>query len=77
MSDPKLLKRYRLARRVALILAAMPLLQLSQCATGVSQVFQTAANSAPSTVFSVLNSIMLLPLQYLLTGGNLNNMGQF
>lgn len=77
MSDPKLLKRYRLARRVALIFAAMPLFQLSQCATGVSQVFQTAANSAPSTVFSVLNSIMLLPLQYLLTGGNLNNMGRF
>ncbi len=66
-----------MARRIAIVMAAAPLFQLSQCATGVSQVFQTAANSAPSTVFSVLTNIALLPLRLLLTGGDLTGTGQF
>jgi hypothetical protein len=66
--------RYRLARRLAIILAAAPLFQISQCMTGINQTFMTFANNAPSTYFQVLNSLALLPIQ-LLFGLNTQGFG--
>lgn len=71
----KLLKRYRLARRVALILAAAPLFQLSQCQTGVSMVLQDSVNALPSTAFNIFQSLALLPIQVLLGGGSVGGGG--
>lgn len=72
--NTRLSRRYKLARRVAIILAAAPLFQLSQCHTGVNQVLATTANNAPATVFQVLNGIFLAPL-YALIGGSSTGQG--
>lgn len=71
----KVLKRYRVARRVAIVLAALPLFQVQQCGTGVSLVLQNTVNALPNTVFQVLQSIALLPLRLLITGGTLGDDG--
>lgn len=68
-------KQYRLTRRFMVILAAAPLLQLSQCKTGTSQVLQGIANQMPSTIFSILQSALLSPLFSLLSGGSTNTGG--
>ncbi len=62
-------RHYRVARRIAIFLAAAPLFQLTQCQTGINQVFATAFNNAPATFYSVLQSIALLPIQLLIGGG--------
>ena len=62
------LKRFKLARRIAIVLAAAPLFQLSQCQTGVNQVLATSLNNTPATIFQVLNSLALSPLFALLGG---------
>lgn len=72
--------RYRIARRIAIVLAAAPLFQLSQCQTGVNQVLATSLNNTPATVFQVLLQIGLAPIQLLLFGntgfgGTGNNSG--
>lgn len=75
------LRRYRVARRVAVVLAALPVLQLSQCATGIRQVAATTTNNLPSTYFQVINGIALAPIQILINSifgtTNLNNQNQF
>jgi hypothetical protein len=59
------LLHYRWIKRAALIMAAAPLFQVSQCATGTSQVLADLANSLPATSFSILEGFLLLPLQLL------------
>jgi len=66
--NKRLLTRYRIARRIAIVLAAAPLFQLSQCQTGVNQVLATSLNNTPATVFQVLLNIALAPIQLLLFG---------
>lgn len=63
-------KRFRWTRRVAIVMAAAPLFQLSQCAHGLTQVVTTSINQAPSSFFQLVNGVMLLPIQLLLGGGN-------
>lgn len=68
--NKRLLNRYRIARRIALFMAAAPLFQLSQCQTGINQVLATTLNNTPSTVFQVLLNIALAPIQLLLFGNS-------
>ncbi|MFQ5423980.1 MAG: hypothetical protein ACE5F9_08360 [Phycisphaerae bacterium] len=62
-------RRYRWIRRLMIVLAAVPLLQFAQCATGVRQVFAGVANAVPATVFGILQSTLLSPIFALLSGG--------
>lgn len=55
--------RYRLLRKFTIIMAAAPLFQVSQCSTGVNQVFKSVANGLPSTLFSIAEGFALVPLQ--------------
>jgi len=57
--------QYRLLRKLAIIMAAAPLFQLSQCSTGVRQVSATMANS----MFGIVESIILMPFRWVLSGG--------
>ncbi len=68
-------RRHRLLCRLALFLAAMPLLQVSQCQTFQRQVLATALNNLPATLFQVFQGFALLPIQILLGGGNVGQGG--
>ena len=57
------LLHYRWIKKAALILAAVPLLQFSACATGTNQVLANVANSLPATTFGIVQEILLLPVQ--------------
>ncbi len=57
--------RYRVLRKLTLIMAAAPLFQLSQCGTGVNQVLKNVANNLPSTLFGIGEGLALAPLQYI------------
>lgn len=59
----KTLRRYRVARRIAIVMAALPIFQLSQCATGIRQVAATTTNNLPSTYTQVINSLIWFPAQ--------------
>ncbi len=61
------LRRVKIARTVAVIVAAAPLFQFSQCITFNSMVGQSVANSLPNLFFSTIQSIFLLPFQALLS----------
>ena len=60
---------YRWARRLALLLAAAPLFQLSQCSTGIRQVSNDMLQAMPSTIFGIVQGFLLLPLQLIFAGG--------
>jgi len=64
----KTIRRVRWASKLAVILAAAPLFQLSQCITFNSQVGQTVLNGLPSLFFSTVQSLFLFPIQALLSG---------
>ena len=66
--NKRLLNRYRIARRIAIFMAAAPLFQLSQCQTGVNQVLATSINNTPATIFQVLLNFALAPIQFFLFG---------
>ncbi len=68
-------RRPRLICRLALLLAAMPLMQVSQCQTFQRQVLATALNNLPATLFQVFQGFALLPIQILLGGGNVGQDG--
>lgn len=71
----KFARRYKVTRRVAILLAAAPLFQLGQCNTVNNQIAANFANALPSVVFQVLLSFALLPIQALLNGGQTNGTG--
>jgi hypothetical protein len=61
-----------LFRRTAILLAALPLLQLGACGTFIGQSLGTAINELPSNAYSTLFGLSLLPSQIglaLFTGG--------
>lgn len=60
-------RHHRLLCKVALVMAAMPLFQLAQCATGVRQVSADMANTLPSTIFGLMQGFALAPIQLLLS----------
>jgi hypothetical protein len=60
---------YRRWRRILIIVAAAPLIQLSACQTGFNQVAATVLNNLPSTLFSIVQSALLAPFITLLSGG--------
>ena len=53
-------------RRVAIVLAAAPLFQLSQCSTGLFQVMRTTINGAPASFFQTFNGLGLSTIETLL-----------
>ena len=53
-------------------LAAMPLFQVSQCETFQRQVLANVANNLPATLFQIMQSFALLPIQFLLGGGQVD-----
>lgn len=57
------LRRVKIARTVAVFVAAAPLFQFSQCITFNSMVGQTVVNGLPSLFFSTLQGLVLLPFQ--------------
>jgi hypothetical protein len=59
---------YRWVRKLAFVLAAAPLFQLSQCSTGLRQTMAGTVNSIPATMFGILESYLLLPLQIIFGG---------
>jgi hypothetical protein len=59
---------YRWARKLAIILAAAPLFQLAQCSTGIRQVSESMLQAMPSTIFGIVESFLLLPLQLIFVG---------
>lgn len=63
----KTLKRYKVARRVAVFMAALPLLQLSQCSTGIRQIAANTANGLPSAYNQVVSSLLWFPAQALIS----------
>ena len=63
-------KRFRWTRRFAILMAAAPLFQLSQCAHGLNQVMVTSLNQAPSAFFQLVNGIFLMPAQIIIGGGS-------
>lgn len=64
------LTRYRWARRLAIFMAAAPLFQFAQCATGTRQVADSMLQAMPSTIFSIMQSFFLLPLQLIFGGAS-------
>ncbi|HWL92616.1 MAG TPA: hypothetical protein VNT79_03705 [Phycisphaerae bacterium] len=71
----KAYKKFKITRRVALLLAAAPLFQLSQCNTFGNRVGANFTNALPSAVFQVLFSFALLPLQLIIGGGQVQGAG--
>ncbi|MBX3394459.1 MAG: hypothetical protein KF841_03735 [Phycisphaerae bacterium] len=66
----KTARRFKVARRIAIVLAAAPLFQFQQCQTFNNRLGANFANALPSAVYSVLLNIALLPIQLILSGGN-------
>lgn len=68
-------RHLRIARKVMLITAALPLLQAQGCATFTSRTFQSFANNASATVFSsglqLFISILNGTSQFLFQSGGL------
>lgn len=62
-------RQYWWLRKLAIFMAAAPLFQAAQCATGVRQVSANVFNSLPSTIFSIMEGFVLLPIQLLLSAG--------
>ena len=60
--------RYRAARKIALILAAAPLFQLSACQTGFQQISAGVLNSLPAAIFNIVQGFVLAPIQAILFG---------
>ena len=56
-------------RCVAIVMAAAPLFQVSQCAHGLNQVMVTSLNQAPASFFQMLNGLVTFPVRSLLSGG--------
>ena len=64
--------RLRVIRKCAVLIAIAPLFQqIGWCTTGFNRTAMYSINGAPATYSNTLQSIALLPLQALLTGGNL------
>ncbi len=61
-------RQFRWARRLAVLMAAAPVFQLAQCSAGVRQVSASMFNALPSTLFSIMESILLAPIQLFLNG---------
>lgn len=63
----KTIRRVRWASKLAVVVAAAPLFQLSQCVTFNSQVGQSVVNGLPSLFFSTIQGIFLFPIQALIS----------
>lgn len=69
---PKNQIRYcRTLRKMAVVLAAAPLFQLSQCQTFAGNVGMNFVNGLPSLLFSTIQGLFLAPIQLLLSGQTL------
>lgn len=65
-----LLRRHRMVRRMAVALAAAPLLQLSACQTGTNMILADVVNSIPATLFNIGLNLLLAPIYSFLGGGS-------
>lgn len=64
----KTIGRVRWASKLAILVAAAPLFQLSQCITFNSQVGQSVVNGLPNLFYSSIQSVFLFPIQALISG---------
>ena len=62
------IRQYKITRKLALILAAAPLFQLSACQTGIQQVFANVINALPATMFNIIQGFLLAPFQAIIGG---------
>lgn len=62
-------RRFRWMRRVAIVMAAAPLFQVSQCGHGLTQVVATSLNQAPASFFQMISGLATFPIRSLLSGG--------
>jgi len=67
MNSNRTLRYHRTMRRLAVLMAAAPLFQLSQCQTFVGQTGQNFANGLPSLLFSTIQGLFTAPLSALLS----------
>lgn len=68
MKSKNAIKYHRTMRRLAVVLAAAPLFQLSQCQTFVGQTGQSFANGLPSLLFGTIQGLITAPISALLSG---------
>jgi hypothetical protein len=69
-------RRAKLVRRITVLVAAAPLFQsIGWCQTAINRTAANTVNALPSTYYSVLEGIALLPIRLLISGGNLNGIG--
>lgn len=66
--NKRFFRHHKIARKLALILAAAPLFQLSACQTGFQQVFASVINALPGTVFNIIQGFLLAPIQAIIGG---------
>jgi hypothetical protein len=67
-------RRARLIRRICVLVAAAPVFQsIGWCETAFNRTAANTVNALPSTYFSVIEGIALLPLRLLISGGNIDN----
>lgn len=67
--NKRMIRYQRLAVKVTLLVAALPLLQVNGCQGFGATVFQNWLNALPSAYFQTLFNFALLPIQLLLSGG--------
>ncbi len=61
----------RWTRRIMIVMAAAPLLQLPACQTAFQRVGASFANSLPSTIFSIFQQAFLAPFFAIVGGAGL------
>ncbi len=59
-------RQYKWLVRLTILMAAMPLFQLSQCSTLTRQINANVANAAPATLYSSIEGLFLAPINLLL-----------
>ncbi len=67
--NKRMVRFHRVAIKITLLVAALPLLQVNGCQGFGATVLRNFANSLPSTWFQTLFNFALLPFQILLGGG--------
>jgi len=67
MKPNRTLRYHRAMRRLAVLMAAAPLFQLSQCQTFLGQTGQNFANGLPSLLFSTIQGLITAPISALLS----------
>jgi hypothetical protein len=74
-NDQKLYRRHRWMKKLMIVVAAAPLFQLSQCATGVAETLFQTANGLPAAYFGVVENLIFYPARLALGGSSSSSSG--